>query len=290
MSVGPHDVVAKTNEKIRKDRRRQLKRRALLSFAVVSVLIGAVSFIAYRPHARVQTVAVLGTETLSVYDIEEIVHDRIDGAFVYLFPRNTVFFINKHALEKDIVQTYPRVETIDISIEKQELRILIQERKASYLWCGSVPFAEIVDERPCYYFDKSGFIFDSAPYFSAAVYFTLYDEVEASGEADPIGHYVSHHEGMESLLSFVASLEPLDIRGFALALTDTEATLYLGNTKDIHAPKVIWRIDGNYATLGSNLQSALGVEPMKSEALGGDKELDYIDLRYSDKVYYKLKN
>lgn len=289
MSVGPHDVVAKTNEKIRKDRRRQLKRRALLSFAVVSVLIGAVSFIAYRPHARVQTVAVLGTETLSVYDIEEIVHDRIDGAFVYLFPRNTIFFINKHALEREVVNAYPRVETIDISIENRELLVLIQERQASYLWCGPVAFAEINDQETCYYFDKTGFIFDTAPYFSAAVYFTLYDTAIGGEKGSFIGSTISHAGQIEPLLSFVASLETLGIRGFALELGERDATLYLGNTKDTDAPKVIWRIDEDYTLLGSNLQSALGAEPMKSEVLGGEKKLDYIDLRYQDKVYYKLK-
>lgn len=289
MTIDGRDVVTRTNEKIRRDRRRRIKRRALLCAAAVSVATGLVSFIAHRPHARVQTVAVLGTETLATYDIEKVVHSRIDGAFAYLFPRNTVFFIHKRGLERAIVEAYPRIETIDVTIDQQELRVLIQERKASYLWCGPVPFAEIVEEQACYYFDKSGFIFDSAPYFSAAVYFTLYDAIEAGGETDPIGSHVAHHEDIESLLSFVASLEPLGIRGFALGLTDTEATLYLGNTKDIHAPKVIWNIDGNYTELGSNLKSALAVEPMKSEVLGGEKKLDYIDLRYSDKVYYKMK-
>jgi|JI10StandDraft_1071094.scaffolds.fasta_scaffold99816_2 hypothetical protein len=290
MSIDSRDVVTRTNEKIRKERKRYFKRRALVVAIVVVVFVVIVSFVSHRPGVQIATVTVLGTETLSVSDIEKVVHARIDGKYAYLFPRNTIFFLNKSRLERDIVTAYPRVETIDISIENRELLVLLSEREASYLWCGAEPFLEMVGETPCYYFDKSGFIFDSAPYFSAAVYFTLYDGLGVELGTEPTGQYVAHKDTIESLLSFVASLESLDIRGFALALDGNQATLYLGNTKDTDAPRVLWNVDDDYSILGSNLQSALRVEPMKSEVFDTARKLDYIDLRYSDKVYYKLKD
>lgn len=290
MSHEARDVLYTTNKKIRKKRLYRRKIYTLFICIIVCIVIGILSFLSKRPVLRVQSVIVEGTKTLTNDALKEAVHEKIDGSYWYIFPKNSFFFIRKNQIERYLVSKYPRIKNINIERTKTELNVFLEERTAAYLWCGRVPFGEITLNQPCYYFDAHGYIFDTAPYFSTAVYFTLYDDYEARvNTIDPIGSYVAHHEVIEPLLSFVASLQSLDIHGFALSIEENVVTLYLGRNKNEHAPRLIWNINDNYELLGSNLKSALMKEPMHTDVFGDMSKLDYIDLRYTGKVYYKLK-
>ncbi len=150
MSHEARDVLHTTNKKIRKKRLYRRKVYAFFCFIILCVFITGISFLSKQPSLRVQSISVEGTKTLTKDALTQAVHDNIDGSYLSIFPKNFIFFIHKNQIEKYLVARYPRIKNITIERNKTELRVLLEERTAAYLWCGSEPFSETSLNQPCY--------------------------------------------------------------------------------------------------------------------------------------------
>lgn len=282
------DVVSATNSRIRKKRRRRRTIRLSVFAVLFAIVIGGLSYLAHLPGLRIANVTFAGARVLSEDDMRNYVDERLSGSYLLLFPKNNIFLINKRHLTHKMLIAFPRMDTLDISMEKRVLHFSINEREAAYLWCGETPFPSDTTDVSCYYFDDTGFIFDHAPYFSRPVYFTLYDKATYGPSGLYEGGMVLHAKELPDLFAFVATLETLGVKGFALSISDIdEVTLYLGEEANPNATRVMWNLHDSYEEVGGNLKAALLAEPLRTDFGTDGANLSYIDLRYEGKVYYK---
>lgn len=129
-------------------------------------------------------------------------------------------------------------------------------------WCTSSPEA---GDRPCYYVNREGLIVEGAPQLKGELFPKLYDERE--GE--------KHIE--ERLLAFVNYFYAL-----GQFVVKNDETLEIGWPG---AMQLKISLKDNPQEVAKNLALILEKEI-------GDRrdKVDYIDLRFGNRVYYKLKN
>ena len=169
----------------------------------------------------------------------------------------------------------------------------MDERDAKYTWCGVV--LPQTDNQTCYFMDENGYIFDVAPYFSGEVYFKFYGETDLPAQtgvnsASPMGSYFSK-QNFQQLISFKDVLVGLGLKPVALYTTsDGDIDIFLsGGATLTTGPMIILRADADLQNEAENLEAALTTEPLQSKFKNNYTSLQYIDLRFGNKVYDKFQ-
>jgi cell division septal protein FtsQ len=176
------------------------------------------------------------------------------------------------------MNNFRRIETLNFDVSNPEtLKIEITERVPLYTWCG-----EVLDlKNKCEFVDKDGYVFDEAPYFSGDIYFRFYGK---------LSDYYINQEYFKNLVLFISNLDRTELLPVALIeKEDDELEIYLSsNNLNINSPKIILNYKGDLEKLFQNLKSAIETDPLKTKIKENYTKLKYLDLRFSNKVYYKF--
>ena len=137
--------------------------------------------------------------------------------------------------------------------------------------------------------DDTGYVFDEAPYFSGEVYFKFYGLGSIHAD-NPAGFYFSE-QNFKQLTAFKDVLISMGLKPVIINILkngDIELFLARGNSSK-SGPKIIFKSDADLLNVAENLQAALATEPLMSGFKNKYSSLLYIDLRFGNKVFYKLK-
>ena len=208
--------------------------------------------------------------------ISQYVDAVLDNGSHQMLSRRNIFMYPRVVLEKAVQGYFPRIRSAKIfrsAVLATAVTVSVEEREPYALWCE--------DATRCFTLDDGGFIF--AEYWAdsderPATPYVFHGGV-ASAE-NPIGQRFApgHLAGLVALLSLAgqAGFEPRAIsigNGQDILITLSEGfTLKASFGQDANA-------------LMKNLQLVLSSGPLK----GKDSELEYVDLRFNNRVYYKLK-
>ncbi|HUO50161.1 MAG TPA: hypothetical protein VMU25_01145 [Candidatus Paceibacterota bacterium] len=262
---------------------RRRKRRVIVLIGLLmffGIGAGAISYASYLPRYSVQTIDVEGAQSIPAETIRAYADAIIHDGSRHFISRANIFMFPKVVLENDIAADFPRIASVKVtrpSLLSTTMTITVAERQLYALWCDAT--------QSCYSMDQSGFIF--APALTSASSTGAY--IFTGGIAtssNPIGQtFAAGH--MPGLVVF---LQRLGQSGYS------PMGAVVKNDQDFEVPLIAGLPGGQdfsiYASFGedpdtliNNLQLILS-----SSALAGKtQDLEYIDLRFGDKVYYKLK-
>ncbi len=260
-------------------RARRRRARLILAGCAVLLIAGAawgVSWASYLPRFTIQTVSVSGTDQLSPALVSAFIQTKLyPGTHPFIAP-NDMFRFDEEKLGKDIEAFFPRVKSASISrpsFFSTDLEVRITERQPFALWCAS--------DETCYQMDDSGFLFAAGPQASSTP--TLSHYIFWGGVAsstNPVGSsFVPAH--LPGILSFMKLLPQAD-------LAPLGATIVSDEDFDVPVSQGFYlkaSFGEDAGALLSNLQLVLSSDALQ----GREGDLEYIDLRFGDKVYYKLK-
>ena len=252
---------------------------------------------------NINKIQVTGNSVLDTQIITNVVQNEITGKYFWVFPKTNVLFYPKNKIKNDLQNEFPRIKTIALTVKDNKvLEVGITERDAKYTWCGAT-LNNLVVEAPsqlgasttksqesCYFLDDDGFIFDQAPYFSGGVYFKFYGSFDGDS-SNPIGLYYDQ-QNFAQLVSFKNILVSMGLKPFALSLAGNgDAIIYLSaQTAAATYPEIIFNVNDGLETVAENLETALTTEPLQSEFENKYSKLEYIDLRFGNKVYDKFSS
>lgn len=257
--------------RVRKRRRRIIAAAIWLAF--LGTVIFAVHWASYLPQYNIDSIEVSGTVALSPDEIRDRIQAFFDAKGRFISPR-LIFSHDEGGIERLLESDILHIADARVSREglmSTALRVALDER---------VPYARWCTGESCYLIDRTGFIFE--PYDASST--VALDPVTFTGgvsdPGNPLGHSVAAAR-FSSILSFIAALGQA---GYPVAGTDIDA-------------------DGNLAfalSAGFTIYVSPGAEPVAlirdlrlilgSEALRDHvAELEYIDLRFGNRVFYKLK-
>ena len=251
--------------------------------------VWGVGYASYLPQLTVQTIAVAGAYTISPSLIREYADTILNDGSHHFISRANIFLYPRSVLERAIVGYFPRINAASISRPtyfSTTISIDIEERKTFALWCA--------DESSCYEMDDGGFIFAEAPGMTLESHpgtqyvfeGGLSDTSVASStpiEAsilNPIGRsFVSAHlPGLISLLRFLGQAG-YDAKGVVVE-SDQDFSVPLTSGFTLKAS-----YGEDAQMLARNLQLVLSSDVLQ----GKTDQLEYVDLRFGDRVYYRLK-
>lgn len=250
-------------------------------FILISLLfLGAIAYsIFFSQFLTVTKIEVGGTENLDPAEIRKIAEDEIAGNFFNFIPRNNILLASKKSIEKNILGKYKYAEKVEIKKKfPDKLTIQIKERKFSLVLCFSAICA-LVDSRGIVFtqadFEKNELGENNLP--------VLYDDGNKPFE---LGEIVFEQDYMDYLLGIGEKIKS------ELGI-DMERKLRTPQiaSGDIRAKT----IEGWQVFFDKNIPLEKEISTLKiilENKIEKDRrsELEYIDLRTENKVYYKFRN
>ena len=271
-------------------RARVLKRTFFVALPFFLVLL--FGFLSYLPVFNIATIELVGATIVKQSEVTHVVEPLLATPIKGIFSRRNVLLYPKSEIERALKKELPRLASVHVRVgEKRELIVDVTERKASSLWCGKEPLSETNELlTECYYIDKDAILFARAPYFSGSVYMKWYGPI--SDELDPLGTQYLDKDKFHSLESVVNGMENLGITPLALVpKKNGEYELWLDPGLDRTnglIPRMLFGSEIPFAKVVSDFSVALANPPLKDRFKAEYGKLEYIDLRFLNKVYYKF--
>lgn len=230
-------------------------------------LVGAVGAASHLQQLAIADVSVTGVQQLSSESLTGKVEEQLDQTGFHLFSRKNMFLYPKSAIESDLTAQFPRIKEVSVARESllaAALVVAVEERKPYATWCSA----------SCYVFDSHGFVFAEKTETPEKAY-VFYGGLLPT---DPIGQTFLQGR-LPMMVSFLDSLASAGFPAESLAVdNEKDFTVTLSSGQKIHAS-----FDVPPADIIRNLTTALEAEGMK----GKFESLEYIDLRFGNRVYYK---
>ena len=248
-------------------RRRALRRLFFFIFGVIALLSGAV-YVFYLPKFRIEDIDVPKLKTLSQDGIKEVSKEILSAKLIGILPADNILLAPVEKIEAGLKSKFLRIKEVKISRHWPNiLKMDIFERSTWAVYCW---------KDDCYLSDDEGFLFASAPEFEGNLLLKLYDE-RLPAEQFSVGDSILNRENFILISEFKNELEKVGKHVLKIILKDDQEEFYLGNWK------IILDFETNKETAIKNLFLAL------TEIGGLENKLDYIDLRFDDKIFYKFK-
>jgi len=225
------------------------------------------------PFLLIKNIEVSGNEVVDAGRIQKIANDMLQEKYFFFFPKSNRLIYPEKEIETKIKQEIGRIEELSLEVDHDTLFIKIGERGAYALWCK--------DDVSCYFMDSEGLIFSEAPVFSSGVY-RIYTGIISDGS--PQGKQFLDSEklsGIESIAEF------LKTQGW-----DTEK-IQVSTLRDVvliqnKGPKIRIDITRPATETLKTLAALLASSEFKKSA-SNIMMIDYIDLRFGSKVFFKSK-
>ncbi len=258
--------------KARRRRLRVIWASVVLGFTL-AILVGVVGF-SWTPYARINTVEVVGASSVDAAAVQDTVLKATRGTYGYVFAKNNIFLYPRENIEKGLLASYPVFGEVEIQHSGlHTLVVAITERTAVALWCGE----SVASSSACFLLDSSGVSYTPAADFSGQTYVKYYGHVS---NVPP--QFVTPPQFKE----IYATAEALRTQ----ARGETPTQVEVKNT-EVHITfesgfKLFYSSLDNGASVLERLSLAMQAEPFVTKKLF---DFEYLDLRFGDKLYYKLK-
>ena len=277
-------------DELKKKRKTVLRNKIIFFFSLFVIILIGLCFLSRWHRINIDNIKISGNRVVDTADIERVAEDNISAYYMWLFPKTNFLIFPKEKIISDLSSNFKRLKSVLIDVDEvKTMNIVVTEYEGKYLWCGNEPvIVEVDTDQKCYFTDSDGYIFDEAPYFSGDSYFRFYGKTDEVKEI-PTGSYFRKNDFIK-ISSFVENLKKINLKPAGLYIQDNgDIDVYLSS--DITppgGPKIMVNIDSDFEKVIENLQSAITTDPLMSDFKNKYSSLNYIDLRFGNKVYYKF--
>ncbi len=261
-----------------RNRVRLVKRRRkirLILFGTLSlvfiVIFLFVVWLSYHPRLNIKSIKITGEDKLRVETIKFFIESWLNDGSMHIFSPKNELLLDRNEIAKALLGEFPRIKTVLIPFTKfkQELVVHVTERVDEFLWCDSKP------EERCYFVDQEGYIFATAP--ADANLQIIRNELT---NYISTRHFVTSKE-LFSNLKFIFMLLEQDMSLLAVSATISNSDALI----KLHGDLLIKvALDTDIQSQIDNLETVLDSQDLNDEITN----IDYIDLRFGNRVYYKL--
>lgn len=262
--------------------RRRRRRRLLIALVVLAIVavIGGVIYLLQAPFLRIQSVTVVGADPQSTAEIRAFVMGELSGFNNRIVPRNHVLEYSGRDMDQKILSAFPRLSSASSRLQSlTALSVTVSERLLKALWCGTTP----AEPATCLSLDQSGAAFAPAEESSTDAFVTYYGALDASttppqllppAQFRALGMLIGAFQGEAG--SGPATRATIDAEG------NVSVEFQNGFSLKFTMADVVKRAN----ILVTRLTIARSSAPFQARKLS---EFEYLDLRFGDSLYYKLK-
>ena len=268
----------------------------LFIFCAVFFIFAAGIFylIIFSPVFEINKISVNGLEDVKPEEIQKIADNILSVKFFNKIPKNNPILLPEQEITRRILNNFPKIKEVTLTKKFRENTLLINitEREPAAIWCRVVPESVLVssssagrllNQTPraenCFFADAGGFIFGEAPILSGGAVPTVYEQ---TASAINIKDKVSNQKTLEFILAAKKELAAVNLN-----LTDFVIKSQSLGDLEILTPEG-WII---YLDISNSPASQINAlkRVLEEEIKENRNRLEYIDLRVTDRAYYKLK-
>jgi cell division septal protein FtsQ len=261
----------------RAKKRRQVLRKFLLWLLFPIFGAGGIALILLlSPYFHIRHISVTGNSAVPKEDIIRYTERVLSGAVFGLFPERNMFVFPSVRMEERILRAFPLVASADILLawRSKEITITVSERASWGLYCRHV-------SEPCFYIATDGVLLGTAPRLSGSSIVRIIDIRENQPEriAGAVG--IEHQKALriQHIAGRLKSAYQLESKEIILGRGFNERTeLYTAE-----GWYILYDEKTNIARALENLDLVL------SQQIEDRAKLEYIDVRFAGKVFYKEK-
>ncbi len=256
----------------RRKRRWALVKHAARFAVLIIVLTLAIGFF-YLPFLRISSISLAGVDSLDKGFLLSNVKQMIEGKYFHIFPKNNILIFPRHELDR-VFSEILRVGSFSINRNflTAGLNITLRERKTWAIWCA---FTENTES--CFLMDKEGFLFDKSPDITGSAVLKIKDERNIDS---PLGKKVLTDEDAARLNYFIEKISS------KLSESVSMIEIKEGGISNLYLKSGWYLIlDSDVADVDKAIENmSITLSTLKEKS----GKLEYIDLRFKDKVFYKF--
>lgn len=261
------------------------KRTGFVACVIIGICVLLFLILAHLSFLRIRAIRAEHTETLNPDLIIKTVQKFLAGSFALIFPRDSIFFIRTSSIRRELQRKFPQIASITVTKElPSTIAISLTERKLWGIFCNDLALSDTASTTPsaspvCMYIDRSGFAYGSAPASSGF----LIMKISTDRADSAVG---------------ASAVEPAlmdDLRAHADAFKKNLDLTIVGYQIYSKIPSEIRLITSEGFMLILKRDDPIDrIMPILKKLLTDEikirrSRVDYIDLRFGNKVFYKFK-
>ena len=248
----------------------------LLTGVCVIMLAGAVWFILRLSYFRVDRIEVTGNRMLSAEGVAGAAREAIGGTLGRIIPQSNFFIISSETIERALRERFPSIESVRVSRRfPDRLLIRVSERTLWGVYCEQAALS--LPPRSCAYLDTSGTAYAELSQFQGWLLPVIFGSGSVALGTAPIPPATLAFFGQARAALAAVNGELLAMR--LSTSTPVDARLELAEGWELWVST-----DRPIAEWSGVLQTVL------AEEVGARRrELEYVDLRFGNKVFYKFR-
>ncbi len=256
--------------RLRARRKRMRTRLALVSLGALALLAAILVGLTHLPFLQVYEVTVSGQKTLASSTVAGYIHEQIAGYYLLVVPKRNIFIYPKRAIADGLLKQFPELRAADVHADDfHTIAAELVEREPKALWCEGTR---------CFLMDQTGVVY---AYTGGEDKFVSY---RGATEGESLPRQYLAPDMFESLFALVDAvsqkLPDTPVEEVTVdSHQDGEATLSNGF-------RLRFALNDAGGDVFERFTLALTSEPFLENDLS---QFEYLDLRFGDKLYYKLK-
>ncbi len=234
---------------------------------LITVFLFLIYSFFFNSFLSINNIIVEGSERNIQDKIENIVSENSQKLF-FSFPINSIFAISPSVIKKEIKSEIIKIEEVSLKrIFPNTIKVVVQERDSVAIWCK-------VDRRMCYNIDKKGVVYEEVQLKGDEVVF-----FKSSAEDTALGENIISKDEIKVMFDISLTMKNNDeIISFFNFTNRSVLEVFMFN-----GWKVYFLLDNSFERQLENIDIIFKQEVKNDQR----KDLDYIDMRYGDRIYYK---
>ncbi len=235
---------------------------------LILFLIGGIFYsIFFLSYFQVKKIEISGNQKTPTEEIKTIIAERINSKVVF-FVSESIFIIDVKGIRQEILKKYPQI--LEVKIKRNLPDILVVEIKER------VPVGTFCQQNDCFYIDEFGVVFKKSSQETQPII-----KSEVFNPNLILGQSVLEKKYLEGILKINNNLTKnleLNIKEFVISGDGKKL-----KTEIVEGWRILFDLEENISDQIYNLDLTLK-EKIPPEQR---KNLNYIDLRFGNKVFYK---
>lgn len=261
--------------KVRARRRRRRALIAALALLALVIVFGVLAGLANLPGLSLTQVEVSGVPGDEATLVQQYAAAQLSGDYLFIFPRNNDFLYPKQAITRGLLAQFGSLESVSLHrVGTHTLAIDAAPRAPVALWCG----VEVASSSACFLLDDKGLAYAALTIAGGG-----FDRYFGALSASTTPAQFLSPSTFPPLLSLIAALKQKDASGVMSVFVDQNQDVTVSFEDGFSLLFALADTNTTFQRFTLALQSDVFTEHPLSD-------FEYLDLRFGDKLYYKLKN
>lgn len=277
----------------------KIGRRFFIAGAIFFIAAATIFYLAFFSRMlKIDAVFVEGAVSVNEDEIKNMAISLMKINLFNKINRDSFILLPEREIKQAVLSRFAEIEDVLIvrNIKEKNIAIMIKERNPLAVWCQIAALQEnvassslvLAEDRKmvspeierCYFVDEKGFIFKPAPSISGGIITTIYSQSDEKLE-------LRGKVGDQMMLEFILAVKK-EFSEVNFGVTEFFIKSKTFGDLEILTPEG-WRIYFDLrGSAGSQINALKRV--LAEEIKNQRNQLDYVDLRVANRVYYKLKN